>query len=137
MAAGDGQFRDGGFEIEAARACGAGVDNEAMAVAFDEWLVGVAVDKYVRRVAREKFGRSWTAQFMTVADMDRQTAHLERDVLGECAVQRIDVAVHCLDRRNCAEPVEDFTPADISRMQDPPDAGQGVEQAVTQQAVRV
>ena len=72
-----------------------------------------------------------------MAHMDREAAGVDRDLLRQHAVERIDVAAHGQDRRDRAERVEDCPAANIPRMQNLRNARQRLEQAVAYQTVRI
>ena len=131
----DRQACHGRLQIEPPGSGCARVHDQPPSLALDERLVRVAIHEDVGRVGRQELRWRRTTQLMPVADVNRQPPGLERQALRQQPVQRIDVAVNSLDRRDRAEGVEHRAPANVSRMQNLRDTGERIKQAVTPQTV--
>ena len=133
----DGQSSDRRLQVEAPRPGCAGVDDQPPDAVLDERLVGVAIHEDIGRVGRQELRGRRTAQFMSVADVNRHPARLEREPLRQPAIKRIDVAVNSLDGRDRTEGVEHRASANVSGMQNLRDTSQRIEQSIAHQPMRV
>lgn len=99
--------------------------------------MGVAIHEDIGRVGRQELRWRGTAQLMSVADVYRHPARLEREALRQPAVKWIDVAVNSLDGRDPTEGVEHRASANIPGMQNLRDTSQRIEQSIAHEPMRV
>lgn len=74
---------------------------------------------------------------MSVADVNRHPACLEREALRQPAVKRIDVAVDSLDGRDRTKSVEHRASANVPGMQNLRDTSQRIEHSIAHAPMRV
>jgi len=74
---------------------------------------------------------------MTVTDVNGEAAKLGRDFIRQSPVQRVDVAVDGLHRRDTAQRLEDITTADIAGVKNLRHASEHAKQPITNEAVCV
>ena len=74
---------------------------------------------------------------MAVADVNREAARIDGQPLWQSSVERIDIAVNGVHRRDRTEGVQHGLGADVSRMEDLGDPLERLEHAVANQAVRI
>ncbi len=136
-AAGDGQPRDRGDDVEAPRAGGSGIDDEPAALAVDEGPVGVAVDDDVAPEGREERLRREAALLVAVDEVDGQPAGGNGLPRLQGQAGRIDVAVDRGDRSDRLQLVEHVAAADIAGMENQRHAAERVEHPRAHETVRI
>lgn len=80
--------------------------------------MGVAEDEDVGRIPGEQPGWRRAAEFVSMTDVDGEAAGIERNLLRQQAIQRIDVAINGEYGRNGFQDMKDVTSADISCVED-------------------
>jgi hypothetical protein len=110
----DGHCR---LHVKALWSGGAWIDDQSLPTPLDERMVRVSEDQDVSRIAREKFGGCRATHFVAVTDVNGESADLCRDFIRQHAVERIDIPVHGLHRRDGAERIEHLASSDVTGVQ--------------------
>ena len=106
-----------GFRSKRRGPAAPGLIDQPFAFALDQRAVGVAEHEDVGRIARQQPGRRRAAQFVPVADVDREAACLDGDFLRQQPIERIHVSVDGLHRCDGFQRVDHVASADIPSVQ--------------------
>ena len=133
----DRHTRYGRLELKPPGPRGARVHDEPRARSLDYRFVCVAEHNYIRFAGREQLRDCRGAELVPVAHVDGKTAQSYVNGRGQNCARSIRVAVHGIDRRNCANFGQESGIADVAGMKNQLDTGKRFKDFRAQQTVRV